>query len=144
MAGKFTDNPYYLAYEILLKKLHRLIAEGKGDTDEADLVRDEMDGPERELTRTEDNRLGGLAADLYMLIDDEIYEPGDASDRDPESLRSDIQEAWDRGDAEATLALLRRGPAFPRDETAHLRARAYAQLGHVDTALLFAEYAARL
>ena len=43
MTGKFAANPYYVACEEQLKKLHGLIAEGKGDTEEADALREELD-----------------------------------------------------------------------------------------------------
>ena len=45
MRGKFADNPDYRKYERLLIDLHHLIADGKGDSDAADAVRDEMDQP---------------------------------------------------------------------------------------------------
>jgi tetratricopeptide (TPR) repeat protein len=146
MQGTFADNPYYVEYEALLKRLHRMIAEGRGDSDEADALRDEMDRPERQLSYEEMERLGGLSADLYMLQDDEVYEPlepgEDPADRAPERLRERVTEAWERGDAEDALALLRKGSVgFSQDQLAYIRARAYEKLGHLDTALLFMRYA---
>jgi hypothetical protein len=145
MTGKFSDNPYYVEYETLLKKLHRLMAEGKGDSEEADAVRDEMDRPERELNREELARLNGLSADLYMLQDDEMFEPPDPDEGTPELLDARLDAAWHGQDWEKVLELLRRGPTFlSKDRIAHMRARAYRELGHPDTALLFMEYAAGL
>lgn len=140
MSGNFADNPYYIEYENLLKKVHFLIAQGKGDSAEADALRDEMGKPEQELSHEEIMRLNGLSADLYMLQDDEIFE---AHDGTQEQLREDLSAAWERSDWETLLALLRKGPRFlPQDRLAYLRARAYAALGHLDTALLFARFAA--
>lgn len=147
MQGKFADNPYYLEYEASLKKLHQMLGRGEGDSDEADALRDEMDRSARELSHEEMKRLKGLSADLYMLQDDEIYapiEPGeDRSARDVEHLQAAVTEAWARRDVVATLELLRKGPTrLTPDQLAYIRARAYEELGHLDTALLFMFYAA--
>jgi tetratricopeptide (TPR) repeat protein len=147
MQGKFADNPYYLEYEASLKKLHQMLGRGEGDSDEADALRDEMDRSASELSHEEMKRLKGLSADLYMLQDDEIYapiEPGeDRSARDVEHLQAAVTEAWARRDVVATLELLRKGPTrLTPDQLAYIRARAYEELGHLDTALLFMFYAA--
>lgn len=138
--NKFADNPFYVQYEALLKDLHRLIAAGKGNEDEADAVRDEMDGPEQSLTQKETMRLNGLSADLYMLQDEEVYEPYDGTQKE---LVTALSEALGRLDYEAILSLLRKGTPFLRPaQVASLRGRCYAMLGHLDTALLFMRYAA--
>jgi len=138
--NKFADNPDYVLYEKLLIEVHRLIAAGKGNDDEADAVRDKMDAPEQKLSREESDRMGGLSADLYMLQNDEVYEPYEGT---PEELRSRLNDAWDRGQYEAVLALLRKGtPFLTPARVAYLRGRCYAALGHLDTALLFLRYAA--
>lgn len=142
MRSKFADNPSYVEYESLLKDLHRLIAEGKCDSEEADMVRDEMDRPERELTGEEMARLNGLSADLYMLSGEEIGEPYEGTQ---EQLRASLRQARSNHDSEGILSLLRKGPKFIRAAgVAALRAEAYQQLGHLDSALLFAQYAALL
>lgn len=142
MKPVFADNPHYVEYETRLKELHHLIAEGKGDSDEADEVRDAMDLPYRHLTREEVDRLRGLSADLYMLADDEIFERFDGTQ---EELRAAIQDAWKKQEWENLLKLLRKGPNYlSREGLASLRATAYQGLGHLDTALAFEEYAARL
>jgi tetratricopeptide (TPR) repeat protein len=145
MAQTFSDNPHYVEYERLLRQLHQLIAEGRGDTDEADRIREEMDEPWRKLRQEEVDRLNGLSADLYMLQADEIFEPADPEERKPERLEPAIRVALDQHEWEQLLALLRLGPTFlSQDSVAFIRAQAYSELGHLDTALLFAEYAARL
>jgi hypothetical protein len=145
MTGKLTDNPYYVEYEDLLKKHHRLIAEGKGESEEADAVRDEMDRPERELSREELAWLNGLSADLYVLQDDEIFETAASETAAPDLLAADLDAAWHGQNWERVLELLRMGPAFiSRDRVAYMRSRAYEELGHPDTARLFMDYAAEL
>jgi tetratricopeptide (TPR) repeat protein len=142
MKAMFADNPHYVEYETRLKELHDLIGEGKGDSDEADEVRDAMDLPYRQLTREEVDRLRGLSADLYMLQDDEIFQRFDGTQ---EELRAALQDAWKKQDWERLLGLLRKGPdSLSREGLASLRATAYQGLGHLDTALMFEEYAAQL
>lgn len=101
--GFYIDNSAYLEYERLLMRLHEVMAEGKGDSAEADALRDEMEKPEQELSHEEIMRLNGLSADLYMLQDDEIFE---AHDGTQEQLREDLSAAWERSDWETLLALL--------------------------------------
>jgi len=138
----FADNPFYRGYEKGLQKLNQLIGEGKGDDDEADAVRDEMDFLYRKLTGEERDRLRGLSADLYMLLDDEIFERFDGTQ---EELRAAIQAAWKKQECETLLKLLRKGPDYlSREGLASLRAHAYQSLGHLEIALAFEEYAARL
>jgi tetratricopeptide (TPR) repeat protein len=141
MQGRFTDNRAYVEYESLLKELHRLIADGQGDSVEADRVRELMDAPERQLNRWEINRLNGLSADLYMLQHDEVLEKPPVAQNQTE-LHAQIQEYEHWNDWDSVLALLRRRPPFISDEAvAFTRARAYGSLGHHDTALLFFEFA---
>jgi tetratricopeptide (TPR) repeat protein len=145
MAGHPKDNPYFREYERLVYRLHRLIAAGKGDADEAEAARDEMEEAWRHLSAEELGRLDGLLGDLYMLQNDEVFQPIDADESAHEALDAELQAAWRQERWEDVLRLLRKGPpSMPMDEVAYLRARAYDQLGHVDAALLFMQYAAKL
>ena len=72
MSARFVDNPYYVEYESLLKRLHKLNADGQGDGEEARILREEMDRPLQELTPEEIERLNNLSSDLYMLQDKEV------------------------------------------------------------------------
>jgi tetratricopeptide (TPR) repeat protein len=145
MDGRFAENPSYVEYERLLMALHRLIAEGKGDTDEADAVREQMEWPERNLSRDEMDRLNGLSADLYMLQGNEIFESLPQEERTRETLGIALKEAKDRRDWQKVLDLLRKGPVFlTSDQIAFIRTQAYKELGHLETALAFIEYAASL
>lgn len=76
-----------------------------------------------------------------MLQEDEVFEKYEGTQA---QLRADISEAQEKGDWVRVLALLRRGPQhIPKARLAALRARAYQELGHADTARLFQEYAAK-
>jgi len=46
-------SPHYARYVELLSQLHALLREGKGDTAEADALRDQMDEPWSHLTEQE-------------------------------------------------------------------------------------------
>src|SRR5262245_56318392 len=67
-SGKSTLSHYQESIR-LLRELHFLMAEGKGDTEEADRVRDLMDDHWYHLSPQEVRRIEGLSADLYTLVD---------------------------------------------------------------------------
>lgn len=135
---------HYEEYERLLKALHCLIAEGQGDGDEAEAIRDRMDEPWWSLTEAERKRLEGLSTDLDMLSDDEIWEADEGIEVD--AWAADLRAARDSRDWESVLAMLRKSPAgsLPQAPRAYLRALAYAALGHEETSLLFARHALAL
>ena len=59
--NNFADNPDYVTYKRLLTELDRLIAEGKGDDEEAEAVRDRMDGPWYRLSSEEIEHIFGAS-----------------------------------------------------------------------------------
>jgi tetratricopeptide (TPR) repeat protein len=121
------------------------MAAGAGDSDEADGVRDAMDKPWRHLSREEVARLKGLSADLYLLEDDERRNQADPGGRSPERLSADLNAAVRLQNWEEVLGLLRLPSTLsPPDRVALLRAAAYRDLGHLDAAILFLEYAAKI
>ncbi|HEY7119591.1 MAG TPA: hypothetical protein VH475_23570 [Tepidisphaeraceae bacterium] len=135
------NNPAYVEYEALLRRLHDVTAQYGNDSAEADSVRERMDGPERHLNRWEMNRLNGLSADLYMVRDEEVLEQPPAAQSQAE-LRQLIQEYERWNDWDSVLALLRRRPPLVSEEAvAFTRARAYAAVGQHAAALQFFEHA---
>ena len=62
--SQFADNPDYVRYKRLLIELHQLIADGKGDDEEAEAVRDQMDTPWYRLSSEETDHIGSLSIGL--------------------------------------------------------------------------------
>jgi tetratricopeptide (TPR) repeat protein len=124
-------------YARLLVKLHGLIAEGKGESDEADAIRDEMDRPGYALTAEEDNRLGGLSADLYALVEGGA-KPVAASAPERMQWSKDLTQAHTDGNWDRILELLRR-PVHesPPGMIPFMQARCWEKLGELEIALLF-------
>src|SRR4051812_20583468 len=60
-------NEPYKEYIRLLQRLHQLLVEGKGESPEADELRDGMDIPWESLNPEQRERVGGLAADLNWI-----------------------------------------------------------------------------
>jgi tetratricopeptide (TPR) repeat protein len=145
MAGRFRDNPHYLQIADLLQDLHDLMGRGRGATDEADALREQMEVHWHNLTDEERSRMEGLSADLYTLEPDSpIVHP-----REPgiytEELAADVRRARDAGGSDRILALLRSRPAeISADRAAALRALCYERLGERDVAIQFFEHAVRV
>ena len=59
------ENLDYAAYESLLRRVHGLIREGRGDSEEADSLRDQMDAPWSRLNDAERATLDRLSVELY-------------------------------------------------------------------------------
>ena len=145
MNQTFAENPAYREYEAYLVRLHRLIAEGKGDTVDADEVREAMDRIQNQLSEAEVFRLNGLSRDLYMLSGDEILTPLGGRLLARQELVARLQEAHRWHDWGGVLGLLRhRDSTSPQAAAAFSRARAYEALGHIDVSLLFLDHAAQL
>jgi hypothetical protein len=143
--GRFLDNPSYGEYVRHLLRLHSLMAAGRGDSAEADAVREEMLVPWRRLDPDELARVDGLSADLYMLTGEEIFAAAEPAERTRSRLEPRLHAAWAKRDWDEVLALLRTGPDFlTPDRLAYLRGRCWAELGHPDVALLFFDHASRL
>ncbi len=142
MTTRFNDNPAYRTYESLLTELHRLVASGQNDTTEVDAIHIQMDDVEPRLSQREIERLNGLSSDLYMLQGKEALAPTEMTQQ---QFTEALNDAHKRDDWEQVLCLLRmQSHSVPEYARAYLRARAYDQLGSLDTALLFMEQAALL
>jgi tetratricopeptide (TPR) repeat protein len=131
------------AYARLLRELHGLIAAGKGDAEEADAIRDEMNEPWHAMTPQEQARMEGLSADLYAIAE--------ATERkivmDPAERRrfaESFSAAFANRNWDESLALLRRPPAdVPPGNVAFMQARCWEHLGDLETALVYMKEAER-
>lgn len=136
-------NTYFAEYEELLIELSQAMSEA--DTERANVVRRRMEGPERQLSEAEMDRLDGLAADLYMLSNKELFERTDPAEAIPTRLGAELRQAWEREEWEDVLVLLRkRMPFLSNEHRAYLRAVAYEHLGQLHSAFLFMDYASQL
>ena len=139
--------PPIIAYAQLLVEMHRLIGEGKGDSEEAEALADHMDTPWYAMIAQEQTRMRGLAADLHAL-----REGGPRRvDMAPEEL-ANWRRAWkealarsNAGDEDATLAFLRRPvpSGLPAQVVPYLQAHCWDKLGDLETALVFMRAAER-
>ena len=140
MRKTFVDNPHYVEYICLLLQLHGLIAAGQGDDDEADAVRDKMDGPWRQLTPDEISRVRGLSADLYTIGGDRR-----SPDNLPDEAVAEIREAYSRADWPRVLELMREHEQeLPPDEVAAYRGFCWGNMGQFVAAVEFLREAVRL
>jgi|GEM_PF-3234851 hypothetical protein len=141
---QFSDNPIYTRYESLLFVLDDLDAIGKNDSDEAEQIRTEMDMLYYNLSESEQIRLGGLSADLYMLRGEENPQKL-AEGETLRTVETTLRSAWQQKDMATVLEYLRKASGFLHPETvASLRAYAYQKLGHFRVAYAFKRLAAEL
>ncbi len=132
-----------LTYARLLYRLHLLIAEGKGDHEEADALRDEMDAPGYALNQKEHARVGGLSEDLYTLVETGVKHVS-MSPEERKAWGEGIAGAIRAGDWDGALQLLRRAPSdLPADRILFAQAWCWHRLGDPETALVFVQEAVR-
>lgn len=139
-----TDDTPGRAYSCLLLRLHDLIDKGQGDDPEADAVRDQMDGPWRALTEAQQERVGGLSEDLYALAENNPR-AAKLSSEERRTWGQDFKSAFDSGEWDQALVLLRRPPDdVPADHVAFFQADCWEHLGCPEVALRFMRSATRL
>lgn len=127
-------------YVRLLLELHQLIANDRGDSEAADRVRDQMDGPWRKLTPQEIQVLRGLSSDLYSLGANREF-----SGKISTALDLRIRDSSKAGDLTRTLETIRTyedelAPVY----VAHWRGVCWADLGFLNVAVKFFSEACRL
>lgn len=142
MTKEFHDNPDYLESVRLLKDLHFLMLNGKGDEEAADRIREAMDAPWHRLSPAEMARIRGLSADLYTL--GEALSVATTASPIPFQAAEDLQAAWNAGEWDQVLVRLRGCSFLPADKLAYYRGICWMELGDFDTAMLFFQEAYRL
>jgi len=131
-------------YTRMLHQLHELFGVGRGDSEEADAIRDEMDAPWYAMSKQERERMGGLSEDLYALSEHNSRGvPMGPAERTAWSREG--TEAIANGSFDRALELLRKPPEnMPLPNIWFLQARCWERLGDYETALLFMRAAAKL
>jgi len=125
------------AYADLLLKLHQLIADGKGDAEESDALRDHMDVYWKSLDVEELEIVRQLSADLNGIYD-ERNSLHPRADYYSDKLALEMAKAHDSGNYLRALKLLTERPqeiSFGR--AAILRGMSYRELGLVQAGLTF-------
>jgi tetratricopeptide (TPR) repeat protein len=142
-ARPLTLSPSYLATVRGTRALHRLIAEGKDDSPEADAIRDASDGPWEALSETERDRARWVAEDLYS-----IYEEPPALQQMTREAQSGLNAAYEakqKGEWDKALALLREWRAYVDAAlVSYLRGSIWYDAGDRVTAALFFQHAYKL
>lgn len=77
----YEQNPHYVQYVVLLEQLHALVRDGRGDSPEADALREQMDEPWRHLAAEETVKVKEMSERLNAAPDARA-ERGPPSGRD--------------------------------------------------------------
>jgi tetratricopeptide (TPR) repeat protein len=127
----------YSSYEALLVRLHELDRAGSLDSEEADLIRDQMDGPWARLGRFERERLANLSADLTS---DSAESAVARTHAETDALLAQARSAYANRQWDELLSLLRATEdQFPRSLVAYMRGRCWSALGRPEAAYRFFE-----
>lgn len=113
-----------LAFDMHVEKLirlHEMMATEEGDCEEADLLRDELVDSALELSDEDVQWSDGLAGDLYMLSDNDMY----YQIENEEAFRKDLQESVKEKLWLRVLNLVRASIGISRREVALYRAMAW-------------------
>jgi hypothetical protein len=130
---RFFSNPSFLTYARLLRRLHQMIREGTDETEEGELLREQMDEPAEHLTLEEVECLNAISADFYTLGGSPVQHqptPADMPDR-----MKEMSDARDAGDYVKALDLARRNEAYLDPAVlANFRGRVWAEAGENEIA----------
>src|SRR5260370_22030810 len=143
VARPLTLSPRYLATVRGTQGLHRLIAEGKEDSPEAEAIRDASDGPWETLSETERDSARWVAEDLYSLYE----QPPTKQEmtREAQAGLNEAYEARERGEWDRSLELLRTWRAYIDPFlVSYLRGTIWLEAGDPATAALFFQHAHKL
>jgi len=139
------SSEHYSKSVALLIELHLLMRDGKSETDEADIIRDQLDVPWKHLTENETNRIRNLSADLASLEPDSPFHHPERGGITRLDTADQIKLARRSNEYERILSILRdHAEDVSADHAAFLRGWCYEQLGEPQVANLFFSYAARL
>ena len=144
MPQVFSENSNYRSEIRAILRLHQLWLDGKGESAEADALRDAADGPWHLLSDVERKRIWGLSQDLNSMT-----EPPNlgATEMNPQAQAQLVEanEARQQGEWDRALDLMRQwGKHFPPAMLSNLRGLLWSEAGDGETAVVFYEHAAHL
>lgn len=120
-------------YSSKLVNLHRMIRDGKGESDEAEELRDEMDSPWYGMTTVELAMVRGLSEDLHALVDHQCNNSANKS-----AILQKIQSLVSRAEWESLLDYIRQvSPQLTQYELCYLRGTAWLEIGFPVVAVEF-------
>ncbi len=128
------------ALESMTLEVHRLIAQEKGDTPEADTLREKMYDVWLSLSPGHQALLDNLSGDLYMLQGEESLEQSE----DAKQTLHDLGAAGTAKNWVLALELLRYRLPIDEHQIAYFRGRCYGELGYHQAALAFFKHAEKL
>ena len=121
-----------------LVQLDRIMADGRGDGDEADSLRDQMDESWYRMTREELEIARQVSADLYTLHDDSLVRHPRDFNIYSTTLAAELKSSIAKGDYVHALRLIQdRASEISVDRAALFRAILYRALGLPEIGLLF-------
>jgi hypothetical protein len=142
--AEFFDNPDFLEYVRLLHELHAAIRDGRGESVEAERIRDRMDEPASHLSSDEIDSVHGISGDFYSVTDPlpTAILPRTAEVNDD---LAEVSRARASKDFNRALDLLRRRASYMEPATlAFQRGKTWWEAGEPDIAALFLERAVEL
>jgi hypothetical protein len=127
-----------VAYADQLVRLDELMAAGKGDASEADVIRDELDGYWTRMSPEELEIARQLSADLYTLHDDSIVRhPSEFNVYAPQ-LAAELARLTSSGSYLQALRLIQdRAGDISKERASLFRAILYRSLGLPEIGLIF-------
>jgi hypothetical protein len=145
MPQPFSENSNYRSEIRALLRLHRLWLDGKGESPEADAVRDATDGPWEILSDVERKRIRGLSEDLNSIESQLTGQTAIEMNPQAQAKLVEAYEARHRGEWDRALELLRiLGKDAPPALISYLRGSIWLEAGDPEVAVVFIEHATRL
>jgi len=145
MLKPFSTNADYLAELRSLLALHRLWVVGRGESPEADAIRDASDRTWYALSENEKERLRGLSEDLNTICD--YVAEQQTLDMNPQAQARliEAEEARRNGEWDRSLELMRKiGSYLAPAVLANIRGVIWSSAGDHQTAEVFFQHAASL
>jgi hypothetical protein len=143
-AGKFFENPDFVEYVRLLRRLHAMIRSGDDEGAEGDALRDQMDAPGERLSSEEVSTVKAIAVDFHTLSG-EPRAPILVDTVESLEVKHAALAARDAGQWRDAFELLRRcEPYLSAANVAYLRGTIWLAVGDHEVANDFLWHASKL